>query len=192
MQHLIDRLRRGDATAASDLVEAYGDRLFAHARARLGGCATAVAEEVVQETLIAAVDEIDAFDAGRGEFFTWLCMLARNPIRAARRREGRAETNGQASAELARRFAREALPADRLDAEETRANVGLVLGTLSEHDRRLLTARYVDGRSVREIADGNGKSAGAVKQSLARARAAFRAAFLRTFPEEREETTTDA
>lgn len=191
MQNLIDRLRRGDATAARDLVEAFGDRLFAHVRARLGG-SPAAAEDVVHETLVAAVDEIAGFDARRGEFFTWLCLLARNPIRAARRREGRAETNGQASAELARRFAREALPTDRLEAAETRAKVGLVLATLSEHDRALLTARYVDGRSVSEMAAGNGKSAGAVKQSLVRARAAFREAFLRAYPEEREDVTTDA
>jgi RNA polymerase sigma factor (sigma-70 family) len=191
MQRLINRLRRGDATAARDLVEAYGDRLFAHARARLGG-SPAVAEEVVQETLLTAVDQIDAFDVRRGEFFTWLCLLARNPIRAARRREGRAETNGQASADLARRFTAEALPADRLEAAEMKAKVGLVLATLSEHDRALLTARYVDGRSVGEMAAGNGKSKGAVKQALARARTAFRDAFLQGFPDERENQATDA
>lgn len=187
MKSLVQRIRRGDPSAASEIVDAYGDRLFAFVRGRLSGEA-AIAEEVVQETLVRAVREIDTFDARRGEFFTWLCLLARNPIRAAMRNERRtaaAPLNGDG---LADAFATDRLPDEMLAAAETRQQVGCVLAMLPEAARLLLVAKYVDGRSLAELAERNGKSAGAVKQKLARARAAFRSAFqLVCGPEEYEE-----
>jgi RNA polymerase sigma-70 factor (ECF subfamily) len=69
---LVHALRRHDGSAAEQLVERYGDRLYAMA-VRLTGSHTAAAE-AVQEALGTATRTIDGFD-GESPFAAWVALL---------------------------------------------------------------------------------------------------------------------
>ena len=55
--------------------------------------------------------------------------------------------------------------------------IGLVLAALSPEHRELLRAKYVEQRSIAEIAELDGRTPKGVESMLSRARAAFRAAW---------------
>lgn len=80
---------------ASEWLAEHGDLLFSYAVSRLGGDAEA-AEDVVQETLVAAIRAYGGFNQ-QSKVETWLVSILRRKIvdryRAARRRgDGEAET----------------------------------------------------------------------------------------------------
>ena len=65
-----------------------------------------------------------------------------------------------------------------LQREETRQMVNATMAQLPPHYREALEAKYVLGRSARDIADGLSLSEKAVESQLTRAREAFRVTFL--------------
>ena len=75
------------------------------------------------------------------------------------------------------RMEREALVDDVLAREETRDLVHLAMGHISDGHRQVLQRKYLEGRSLSELAVELGVSEDAVKSLLARARRAFREAF---------------
>ena len=68
-------------------------------------------------------------------------------------------------------------PADALAASETALLVRAALSELPADYEMLLTAKYLDGESVEEIAKRERSTEVAVRSKLARARQAFREAF---------------
>ena len=125
-----------------------------------------LADDVLQDTWLAAVRRIRRFDPAAGPFHAWLCGIAanvlRNHLRARRRRAGRQEplTNDPAVA-------------DRARAER----VAEALAILPERAERVLRMKYLDRMSVAEIAAAGGETEKAVESLLVRARAAFREAY---------------
>lgn len=86
---LIDRLRSGDEGAFTWLVDTYSPSLK---RLALGFVAReAVAEEVVQETLLAVLTGISRFE-GRSSLKTWLFKILTNRAKTRGAREGRTVT----------------------------------------------------------------------------------------------------
>ena len=76
---------------------------------------------------------------------------------------------------------REMLVVDRVELaprEETREMVGATMSQLPTHYREALEAKYVLGKSVRDIAAALHVSEKSVESQLTRARRAFRATFL--------------
>ncbi len=67
---------------------------------------------------------------------------------------------------------------DVLRREETREMVGATMSQLPRHYREALEAKYVAGKSVRDIAAALAISEKAVESQLTRARKAFRATFV--------------
>src|SRR5262249_17374127 len=128
------------------------------------------AEELTQETWLVAVRRIRGFDPEQGAFLAWLRGIAVNLIRNYLRRPRpplshaeQAAPDENALRESARREA----------AEE----IARVLAALSEDQEAVLRAKYLEQRSVEEIAAEWGRSAKAIESLLTRARAAFRAAY---------------
>lgn len=143
-------------------------------------------EEVVQETLLRALRELAKYEPARacGNILPWLTGLARNEIHRtlARERGGLPlETLWAAlDKELLAVFARldaEPLEDELLQREETRALVNATMSQLPQHYREALEAKYVNGRSVRDLAELWRQSEKAVESQLTRARKAFRATF---------------
>jgi len=79
---------------------------------------------------------------------------------------------------LYERLEAEPLADDVLRREETREMVGATMSQLPTHYREALEAKYVLGKSVRDIAVALHVSEKSVESQLTRARRAFRATFL--------------
>src|SRR5271165_1791769 len=75
---------------ASAWLERHGDALYCYARARVGACD--LAEDLVQETLLAALEARQQF-AGRSSVRTWLFSILRHKIVDLYRRGGAERTN---------------------------------------------------------------------------------------------------
>src|SRR5438105_1326539 len=151
---LVAAALRGDRGAFARLVDRHRPRTHALTRRLLGDAAEA--EDVVQEAVLRAYLALgDLREPAR--FGAWLCGIALNlgrmRLRGARRLEPLDESLAAAAAEPADDGALELLPEAR---------------------RELLLMRYVDGLSAGEIGIRVGRSAGAVRVELHRARAQLR------------------
>ena len=163
----VGRLRERDREAWQAVFAEYGEALFRYCCCRCGGRADE-ADDLRQETLLAAIDGIGGF---RGEvpLFAWLCGIARHKAADAARRRRRlapledAEELADATAEAGR--------------WEVRERVIETLWTLPEEYRAALVSRYVEGEDVETVARRAGRSYKAAESLLSRARRAFREGF---------------
>jgi RNA polymerase sigma-70 factor (ECF subfamily) len=73
--------------------------------------------------------------------------------------------------------AREPLPEEVLERRETRDLVGAALSSLPDDYRTALLGKYVEGRSVEELATAGGTTFKAAESRLQRARVAFARVF---------------
>jgi RNA polymerase sigma-70 factor (ECF subfamily) len=144
-------------------------------------------EEVVQETLVRAIRELHHYDPARAadNIFSWLTGLARNEISRVLAREKNAVSLeamwAKMDEELLSLYARlelEPFADELLQREETRELVNTTMSQLPPHYREALEAKYLTGKSVRDIAAFSSISEKAVESLLSRARQAFRVAFL--------------
>jgi RNA polymerase sigma-70 factor (ECF subfamily) len=148
--------------------EAYAD-LYRYVLWRCGGLRDR-ADEVVQDTWLTAVRRVRAFDPSAGPFAAWLRGIAANLLRNAFRRERRRGRTEALGPDIARA---DGGLEQRLRAE----SVALALAALPERYEDVLRAKYLDGRSVAEIAEACGETPKAVESLLGRARVAFREAY---------------
>jgi RNA polymerase sigma-70 factor (ECF subfamily) len=190
LQASFDASWQRDALAGRDgavkqLADAAMKPLYRFCLYRVGGNHH-LCEEVVQETLLSAIRRLGRYDPRRsgGSIFPWLTGLARNEIRRVLAREKAVELARfwrRMDRRLLRLYAAlesEPFGDDLLARAETREMVNATMAQLPPHYGRALEAKYVLGKSVREIAAGLDTSAKAVESLLTRARKAFRAAFL--------------
>jgi RNA polymerase sigma-70 factor, ECF subfamily len=180
------RALMGDPGAIDRLAEEGVAGLYAFCLYRVGRNRH-VCEEVVQETLVEAMRRLEDYDPGRsgGEIFPWLMGLARNVIQRALAKEKSAVSLealwARMDRELLTVFARlDSAPFEEelLQREETREMVNMTMSQLPGHYREALEAKYVKGRSVREMAAGAATTEKAMESLLTRAREAFRVTFL--------------
>jgi RNA polymerase sigma-70 factor (ECF subfamily) len=144
-------------------------------------------EEVVQETLVRALRELENYDPVRGgdNIHPWLTGLARNEIhRVLAREKGTVSLEAlwaKMDRELLAVYARldsEPFGDEVLRREETRDLVNTTMSQLPSHYREALEAKYVTGKSVRDLAALWSLSEKAAESLLTRARHAFRVTFL--------------
>jgi RNA polymerase sigma-70 factor (ECF subfamily) len=186
-------LRQGKVEAWRALYEAYAEQVWRAVARLLGPDSTDVAD-VVQETFLAAARSAAAYDPERGTLWMWLWGIARNRVALHYRQQGRfdrlrqagdwlASCNGTVVGYLHGRSS--ALPEEALAAAELATLVRATLTELPEDYSLLLTAKYLDGLAVEDIARQVRSTATAVRSKLARARQAFREAFEKhtTLPE---------
>ena len=83
---LIDRIRRGDAAAWSELIARYEGRLFAFVESRVGR--RHVAEDIVQDAFIGFLTSLPNYD-GRRPLETYLFSICAYKLTDYLRREGR-------------------------------------------------------------------------------------------------------
>ncbi|MEM7306684.1 MAG: RNA polymerase sigma factor [Planctomycetota bacterium] len=178
---LRDRILSGDGGAAETLVERHLDALYEFVHYRVGGD-RASAEDVVQDTLLVALQGLGGFD-GRSTLHTWLCGIAKNKIRAhlrKRRPRPMEDVLAEADAEIHTILARvseEPLPDWVVERQETQELVGATLSSLPPDYRQALVDKYVEGMTVAEMARKNGKGEKATESMLHRARLSFSRVF---------------
>ncbi len=155
------RALEGDAAAVQALADEALGPLYRFCFYRVGrNCH--LCEEVVQETLVRALRDLARYDPARanGNVFPWLTGLARNEVHRtlARERGGRSlETLWAAmDQELLAVYARldaEPFGDELLRREETRELVNATMSQLPPHYREALEAKYLNGKSVRDMAE---------------------------------------
>jgi RNA polymerase sigma-70 factor (ECF subfamily) len=177
---------RGDESAIAKLTSSVLQPLYSFCLYRVGRNQH-LCEEVVQETLLRALRDLANYQPSRANnnIFPWLTGLARNEIQ---RVLGRQQTAVSLQAlwarmdkELTAIYAKldsEPFADELLQREETRELVNATMSQLPPHYREALEGKYVDGKSVRQLADSWHISEKAAESQLTRARKAFRAAFL--------------
>ena len=166
---LRDAVRAGDEAAWKTLYQESFAALYAYVLWRCAGLRDA-ADEVVQDAWLTAVRRIGRFDPARGCFADWLCGIAANLLRNHFRRE-RVRRNSGRLRDPAR------LPAEPSADRERAERVAGALAALPERYEAVLRAKYLDGRSVADIAAAGGETSKAVESLLTRARQAFRDAY---------------
>jgi len=175
-------MRRRDADALARWFNRYADGVYGFAFYRVGRDAD-LAAEVTQETFTRALQKLDDFDPERGAMIAWLCMLSRNCIRDALRHRGHlplAALWDSIDSSLQRIYAdldRSPLGPEVVEARETRNLVGMTLANLPETYRTVLQAKYVDEKSLKQIAEERAVTTDAIKGLLKRARKAFKQTF---------------
>lgn len=162
-----DALKRailaGDDRALRRFLDEHLRPLYAFCHPRLGRDHHAT-EEVVQETLLLALERMEDYDPGRGDLDTWLAWLSRNVIRRAQTRRKVAPLDDDVPA---------------LAAEVDRGPlVAAALARLPDHYRGVLERKYLRGEPVRTIASALGTTEKAIESLLVRARDAFRETYL--------------
>jgi RNA polymerase sigma-70 factor (ECF subfamily) len=165
---LVGRLRGGDRAAFAALVGRHGGALLRFAMTFVKD--RALAEEVVQDTWLSALDGLDGFE-GRSSLRTWLFHIAANKARTRFVRERRSVPfSALASPDQADdpepgadRFDQGGMwrePPGRWSEEnperlaqgvETRAAIEAAIATLPEAQRAVITLRDIDGLETDEI-----------------------------------------
>lgn len=165
---------RGDAAAFHALVDRHATALFQVAISFSRNRADA--EDLVQETLIAAYRGSSGF-AGRSAVRTWLVqILARNASRAWRRgrhRRGTLSIDAATAAGGDHHDAALTTPSAAAGVDH-RIDTADILQGLSAVHREVLVMREILGLSYDEIARALSVPRGTVESRLSRARAAFR------------------
>jgi RNA polymerase sigma-70 factor (ECF subfamily) len=157
----------GDEQAWRALYEEAFPGLFTYVHWRCAGLRDQT-DEIVQETWLTAVRRIRAFDPAQGSFAGWLRGIAANQLRNHWRqphhRNGRLGGGHPISA-----------PADAAMVQREGAErIARALAQLPDRQEAVLRAKYLDGRSVADIAADWGETPKAVESLLTRARQAFR------------------
>lgn len=193
---LLARLRRGDRAAFAALVGRHGGPLLRLVQAFLRD--RALAEEVVQDTWVAALDGLEGFE-GRASLRTWLFHIAANKARTRAVREGRSvplsSLGGDGDAGEGaddRLFDRggawreapgpwsEENPERLVQGAQTRAAIEAAIAALPEGQRAVITLRDLEGLETGEICTLLGITVTNQRVLLHRARAAVRAALAAT------------
>lgn len=162
-----ERLRaaaRGRPEAVAWLLDEVAPVVHGFLWARVAGD-QAVAEDLLQETLLTAVAQADSF-RGDAAASTWMCGIARHLVARHWERERRADV---ARSQLHLSEAVDPV-ASALDREE----VASALRRLPALHRQVLVLKYLDDLSVEEIAAEVGRSRVQVQSLLQRARDGLR------------------
>jgi RNA polymerase sigma-70 factor, ECF subfamily len=194
---LVAALRRGDADAFATLVDRHSPALIRVALAYVPS--RAAAEEAVQETWIAVMRGIDAFE-GRSSLKTWIFRILTNVAMRAGARERRsvpfsalakAENTGEPSVDPDRFLpgdhalfpghwaimpTRWPTPEEGLLAGETREVIAAAIAKLPPAQRTVIALRDVEGWSSEEVCEALEISAGNQRILLHRARSRVRSA----------------
>jgi len=160
---LVRRLRSGDESAFTELINAYHPSMVRLAQSFVSS--RAVAEEVAQDTWLAVLKGIDGFE-GRSSLKTWVFHILANRARSTGAREQRTtpvDLGDEGSVDR-RRFDETGAwsdpPAhwsdevvDRLSSGPLVAEVRAAISELPESQRAVVTLRDVDGLSSKDVCD---------------------------------------
>jgi RNA polymerase sigma-70 factor (ECF subfamily) len=193
----LDELRAGNEAAYEKLVTVYSPWMRRVARKHVRSAA--LAEDIVQETWLAVLCQLDTFE-GRSSLRTWIFKILVNQAKSAGRLERRViavdplnhsiDQSGTSanwpSAVTAESVAR---PEDLVIANETARTILAAVASLPPRDARIIALRDIQGLSAPEAAEQLGISNGNQRVLLHRARVRLRA-LLRPYAEDNCDTQT--
>jgi RNA polymerase sigma factor (sigma-70 family) len=160
---LVEASRRGEREAFGQLVTRYQDVVCAVSFSSTGNWA--LSQDVAQDTFLTAWRQLGQLRE-IGRLRSWLCSIARNLARKARKR-----TDREAPVEESDDFvAMDANPFDRAAQAEVDRVVREALARIPDGYRETLVLYYCENRSIRDVAAVLGVSEDAAMQRLTRGR----------------------
>jgi len=175
---LVEKLRAGDSAAIEELYNLYKGRLHSLIFEQVGRDEN-VAEDLVQETFVAALSSLDRF-RGDSQVYTWLRSIALHKINDFHRRQAREPRRESSSPEV------DAVRLEQicddgpatfsvLESEEICRSVHQALASLPQDYQKVLILKYLKDMPVLAISEAMGRSPKSVEGLLSRARKAMRA-----------------
>ncbi|MDQ3548142.1 MAG: sigma-70 family RNA polymerase sigma factor [Chloroflexota bacterium] len=157
------RLALRQRDAFGELYLRYADRIFRYAAGRTGS--RTVADDVLNDTMVGALEGLHRYDSDKGSFASWLFTIA------SRRIADHARRRVQLWRFLDRRGAN-TIDDDLLDAlirAEDQEHIRLAVQRLPKRQREIVLLRYVAELSFRDVARVLGVSEGAARMRVNRA-----------------------
>jgi RNA polymerase sigma-70 factor (ECF subfamily) len=176
---LVQRLRSGDSTAMAEFYNIYRSRLYTLVLAQVDQN-QAVAEDLVQETFLAALGSLDKF-RGDSQLYTWLRSIAFHKLNDYYRRQVKQPKAQESSPDFDAMKQLEQTGNDEpetiavMESEEVRQSVQQALEQLPQNYQEVLVLKYLEEMPVLEISQVMGRSPKSVEGLLSRARKAMRA-----------------
>ena len=176
---LVQRLRSGDSTAMAEFYNIYRSRLYTLVLAQVDQN-QAVAEDIVQETFLAALGSLDKF-RGDSQLYTWLRSIAFHKLNDYYRRQVKQPKAQESSPDFDAMKQLEQTGNDEpetiavMESEEVRQSVQHALEQLPQNYQEVLVLKYLEEMPVLEISQVMGRSPKSVEGLLSRARKAMRA-----------------
>ena len=178
-QEIVDGLRRGDRGAWGALCDQYGGRLCRYVACLVGHDEQVVAD-VFQETMLAVAKSGRAL-GGDARLWAWLSRISHNQAALYWRRRYRAGPTVSADAT---NVSVTTDPFVQMSQAETAESVRRVLAEMDAEWVGLLTAKYIDGMSLAQVAQAYGGTESSIRNKLARAREDFRQRVRRAEPQQ--------
>jgi RNA polymerase sigma-70 factor (ECF subfamily) len=174
-QALIDRLRRRDPDAMSDLYDRFSRVVYSVIFRVVRN--SAVAEELAQESFLRAWNRASGFDSERGRIGPWLLTIARN-----RAIDYLRSTAGQQQANTFELVSSERLSLfvnteDKMLDQEQARRIRAAFSKLNANQRQVLELAYFEGLSQTEMAEKLGQPLGTVKTWVRTALTTLRESF---------------
>jgi len=181
---LEDRIRKGDAAALAQYIEASRGKLLAFIERQLGPALRRKIEpdDIYQEVSVACVRSLAEVDLAQRELFAWLCQVAERRIIDAHRkffgtqkraagREVPLEVLGTATNPIGLidlLVASLTTPSEAFSRDQREVQLLTAMKTLPDEAQEALRLRYVEGLPSKEIAERLQKTDGAVRVLLTR------------------------
>ncbi len=157
------RLALRQREAFGEIYVRYSDRIFRYAAGRTGS--RTVADDVLNDTMVGALEGLHRYDADKGSFASWLFTIASRRVADHDRRRvqlwrflGRRNNNDVNNDML-----------DALIRSEDQEHVRQAVQRLPKRQREIVLLRYVGELSFRDVARVLGISEGAARMRVNRA-----------------------
>jgi RNA polymerase sigma-70 factor (ECF subfamily) len=165
---LIEKARRFDQEAITELYNRYAEGIYHYALVRVADMR--VAEDITSDVFLRALEGLKSFEYRGVPFSAWLYRIARDRVvdyyRACSRRKSTVALDESIQATTG---SPERAVLNGFDLRELQD----ALEGLSEEQRLVVVLRFLDGKSLSEVARQLGKTEGAIKSLQHRALAAL-------------------
>ncbi len=166
-ERLLIEAAQQDPARFGELYEINFERVYAYVVKRLRD--RAESEDVTAEVFHQALANLKRFEWRGIPFAAWLFRIAANLISDRWQRSGREIPDDSGAIESA-----QVSPAE-IEEVERRATLFRLVDTLPAEQRRVVVLRFVEQKSIKEVASAIRKTEGAVKQLQFRALSSLRA-----------------
>jgi RNA polymerase sigma-70 factor, ECF subfamily len=171
-ERLLIEAAQKDPARFAELYELNFERVYAYAIRRVEN--RAEAEDVTSEVFHQALANLKRFEWRGIPFAAWLFRIAANLISDRWQRSGREVADDSGALESAQSESGKISSAE-IEEVEQRATLYRLVSTLPDEQRRVVVLRFVEQKSIKEVAREVRKTEGAVKQLQFRALSNLRA-----------------
>ncbi|KYG39531.1 sigma-70 family RNA polymerase sigma factor [Bacillus gaemokensis] len=163
---IVEGLRKKDMTALHAAIDQYGDLIYKVVHSVLDTSHSKVlVDECVDDILLIIWYNINSYDEKRGKFKNWLISVAKFKAIDFKRKSNQAYQLQEFQQDIY-----EEMHDTNQTKEEQEENFYILIGSLSNKDKKIFIKRYLDEYSVQEIASELGLTTDTVYSRLSRGR----------------------